>query len=237
MKKLAVARLVSQILRDMPAPGSGQARASELAAHAGVQVADLAGLIGKVMAELTQLALDSEFAVTIDGDFVNVERRAARMGVFSSPQLIVAPMKSLGLSLQERKRLADKVIALLPSYYRTDAAGRRRIVEVLATRPYEEVEQVLEASLWIAKQTKGLTFWQAAMRRLKEARENSTWERRLEEAQDTFPDRYADVRMLAEVRGSAKPEDLTQASWSYGVFVERVLDEIESRRAQKTCAG
>lgn len=235
MQKLAVARLTSQILRDVSAPGTGQARASELAKQADIPLENLAGLIDEVLAELTQLVLDSEFVITINGGLVNVERRAAAKGVFSFRPL-TASADSLGLSLPERKELAEIAIELLPSHHRTDAAGRRRIVEVLAKRPYEEVEQVLEASLWIAKKTQGLTFWQAAMKRLRDAGDTDAWSRRLGEAQETLPARLEAVRFLATIQGSAKPEELAQAAWGYGVFAGRVSAEVEKRRAGKAKA-
>ncbi len=235
MQKLAVARLTSQILRDVSAPGTGQARASELAKHADIPLENLAGLIDEVLAELTQLVLDSEFVITICGNLVKVERRAAAKGVFTFLPL-TAPADSFGPSFRECEELADKAIALLPSHHQNDAAGRRRIVEVLAKRPYEEVEQVLEASLWISKKTPGLKFWQAAMRRLSDAGDKEAWPRRLSEAQDTLPAREEAVSFLATIWGSAKPEELAQAAWGSGVFAGRVFAEVEKRRADKAKA-
>jgi hypothetical protein len=226
---LAVARIVSQILRDMPTNGTGEIRTSVLAEIAGVQPESLPSLQGDVLTELELRVLESDYSVDIRDDVTTVTRCSARRGAFTFQATVVAADLE---GLEERERLAGEIFLKIPECYRNDAAGRRRIVEVLLIRPASEVEDILESAFWIARKTKKYGFWQLAMQRFKFAANDLEWSRRLVESQGSRTEQQKDLDMLIATAGPNNPRMESRAQLC-GIFPSRVNTERALRKAQE----
>lgn len=227
---LAVARIVSQILRDMPTNGTAEIRTSVLAEIAGVQPENLPSLQNDVLTELELRVLESDYSVDIRDDVTTVNRRLARHGAFKFHPAPDVGVK--GPSLEERERLADGIILKLPESYRNDAAGRRRIVEVLLLRPAAEVEDILESAFWISYKTeKKYGFWQLAMQRFKVADDETKWLRRLVESHGSKIEQQENLDMLIAVYKPDSQKLETMAPLS-GIFPSRVRAEAARRKPQ-----
>lgn len=226
---LAVARIVSQILRDMPTNGTGEIRTSVLAEIAGVQPESLPSLQGDVLTELELRVLESDYSVDIRDDVTTVTRCSARRGAFTFQATVVAADLE---GLEERERLADEIFLKIPESYRNDAAGRRRIVEVLLLRPAAEVEDILESAFWISYKTeKKYGFWQLAMQRFKVADDETKWLRRLVESHGSKIEQQENLDMLIAVYKPDSQKLETMAPLS-GIFPSRVRAEAARRKPQ-----
>lgn len=226
---LAVARIVSQILRDMPTSGTAEIRTSALAEIAGVALSELPRLKDQVLTELELRVLESDYSVDIRDDVTTVTRRLARHGAFKFHPAPDVGVK--GPSLEERKRLADGIILKLPESRRNDRAGRMRIIEVLLLRPVAEVEDILESAFWIAHQSNDYSFWQLAMRRLKDAGDETKWLRRLDESHGSKMEQQEKLDMLIAAYGSDSQRLETRAPLC-GILFSRVTAEVARRQAQ-----
>lgn len=232
---IPAARIMGQVLRDMPTNGIGEVRTDDLATFAEVSLHELPGIRHEVLAELALRVLDAEYSFDVGADVTTIRRSPAQQNlIVFCPATDAAAAQAI--SLDERQRLADELIATIPATRRDDAAGRRRILDTLAKRPSSEVAEMLEGALLISK-TQSVGYWPAVMKRLGEAADEDKWLRRLDEVRGLAGERQRKVDMLADVYKLSTHDKIEETAPRHGVYARRVIDEIARLKALETTAN
>lgn len=226
--------IAAQIQRDMPRDGTGSVSAASLVSAAGMRSEGLKDCLADAIAELTLRLPESHFSAEVHGDCVVFKRKPAFRGLIvfapadGSAEPAAAKM-SREVDPETVSRLMTSAVSLGDQ---NDAAGRRILLTALGKRPADEVEAVLGSALW-TKKKQTIRFWAAATIRLKDAANDETWARRLQEAQDLMVEQQSGINMLAVVLARAKEPQLVADSLAAGLLPSRVRAEIEKRKLEK----
>lgn len=177
--KLAVVRGTQQILRDIGKPGFGEVSLEAFAKFLGVDLASMEGVVEGIRFELASREREADFVLIMDDTKLKVERQAAMRGVFRTEQGVM----TAGLAIEERKIIAEQILAELPDELKKDELGKQKVVETLNVRCESEVASVVAGAFYISCERKNnVKFWPAIMQRMKDANDVEKWSRRLEEA-------------------------------------------------------
>lgn len=177
--KLAVIKGAQQILRDIGKPGCGEVPLEAFAKFLGVDLASMEGVVEGIRFELASREREADFVLTMDDTKLKVERQAAMRGVFRTEQGV----KTAGLTIEERRKIAEQIFAEMPDELKKDELGKQKVVETLNVRSVIEVTAVVASAFYISCDRKSnVKFWPAIMQRMKDANDVEKWSRRLEEA-------------------------------------------------------
>jgi len=226
--------IAAQIQRDMPRDGTGSVDAVSLANAAGVALEALESRLAEAIAELTLHLPGTQFSGEVQGHRVVFERRPAARGLiaFVPAGGLVQPAAA-EMTREVDPEIVSRLMATAVSLGdQKDAGGRRILVRALGKRPADEVEAILGSALW-TKKRQPIRFWAAATIRLKDAENDETWTRRLQEAQDLMVEQQSSMNMLAVVLARAKEPQLVEDSLAAGILPSRVRAEIEKRKREK----
>lgn len=179
MMKLAIVIGAQQILRDISKPGTADVQVKDFARLLGVDLADMEGVVEGIRLELASRERDADFVLALEGGTLTVERRVALRGVFRTQ----GGASAAGLALEDRKIIADQILAELPDELKRDELGKQKIVETLNLRSPDEMSAIICGAFYISREKGSVVkFWPAVMQRLKDAKDDERWCRRLEEA-------------------------------------------------------
>lgn len=176
--KLAIIKGAQQILRDISRPGSGEVPVDEFANWLGVDLAAMEAVIEGIRVELASREREADFVLHVDADRLKVERRAGRRGVFRTQ----GGVEPNSLTIEERKKMMEQIIAEIPENLKKDDIGKEGIVKALNSRTQDELSAIVASAYFISCGKNNVTFWQAVMQRLKDVKNDEKWNERINEA-------------------------------------------------------
>jgi len=177
--KLAVIKGAQQILRDIRKPGCGEVTLEAFAKMLGVDLASMEDVVEGIRFELASREREADFVLIMDDTKLKVERQAAMCGVFRTEQGV----KTAGLTIEERRKIVEQILAEMPDELKKDELGKQKIVETLDVRCESEVTAIVASAFYISCDRKSnVKFWPAIMQRMKDSSDTEKWSRRLEEA-------------------------------------------------------
>lgn len=176
--KLAIIRGAQQILRDISRPGTGEVLVDEFANWLGVDLAAMEAVIEGIRLELASREREADFVLHVGAGRLKVERRAGRRGVFRTQ----GGVEPNNLTIEEREKMMEQIIAEIPEKLKGDALGKEGIVKALKSRTQDELSAIISSAYFISCEQKNVTFWQAVMQRMKDVKDDDKWNDRINEA-------------------------------------------------------